>query len=99
MGVAYDGTWTGMCRGLGRVGGTLTVDITEEGDVSGAFEGSDSGTFDGTVDAFGAITATGAGNVAGPATFDGQIDMMGDIAGVWDAPSFACSGTWVASPS
>jgi hypothetical protein len=96
--VDYDGTWTGMCEGLGAVGGTLTVSIADDGTVSGAFVGDDSGTFDGTVDGMGAITATGSGMLAGMATFDGQINMAGDIDGTWSAPTFSCSGTWTASP-
>jgi hypothetical protein len=93
---AYGGTWSGDCD-LGPYSisgdGTWSVDIDEDGDITGSYDGDFSGNIVGWVDESGSTQATVTGQELDDCDWTGTVRMNGEASGVIDCPS-DCSGEW-----
>lgn len=86
------GTWTGYTTTGEAVDGTFTVEIDEDGNITGTFSGDYEGTIEGEVDNYGNLNAVGAAIIGGQNiqfTWQGTVTLYGTI--------LAASGTWSGS--
>jgi len=89
------GTWSGGCPN-GAVQGTFSVQIQSDRTVTGGFDGSATGTIDGTVSTNGTFDAS-ANGTAGSCTWSGSLNLAGGVvngSGSWSCSSAGCSGTY-----
>ena len=97
---AGSGTWAGGCPS-GSVSGTFTMEIDNDGNVTGTYAGSASGTIVGTVTPSGVFDASASGT-AGPCSWSGNISGFGSTltgSGSWSCGSVGCSGGYALVPS
>ena len=88
------GEWQGGCSS-GPVNGTFTIEIDNEGHVTGGYGGSASGSIQGTVNASGNFDASASGT-AGECTWSGTVSGFGSSltgSGSWTCGA-GCSGSW-----
>lgn len=87
------GTWTGACPG-GGVNGEFTIQILDNGDVTGGYGGSGSGEITGHVSGNGILDASASGT-AGDCHWQGAVNLNNGIvntAGTWSCATAGCSG-------
>lgn len=94
------GTWSGGCPG-GPVSGDFTIQILDNGDVTGGFGGSASGDIIGHVNGSGTLDAS-ANGTAGGCNWQGTVRLDNGIvstSGSWGCPESSCSGEFSGSGS
>jgi hypothetical protein len=92
---SLQGSWSGACDSEG-VGGGFSITIDANGNVTGSYYGSDSGSIVGTVDVGGNFSASG---VAGGYVWLGTFSLVNNSlngSGTWSGSegSINCSGAW-----
>ncbi|MDD5339608.1 MAG: hypothetical protein PHG35_09455 [Dehalococcoidales bacterium] len=86
------GTWTGYTTTGEAVDGTFTVEIDEDGNITGTFSGDYEGTIEGEVDNYGNLNAVGAAIMGGQNIqfiWQGTVTLYGS--------TIAAGGTWSGS--
>lgn len=93
---AGGGVWTGDCTS-GAVSGTFSIEIDNQGRVTGGYGGSASGSIEGVVNGSGTFNAS-ANGTAGPCSWSGTVSGVGNNgltgSGTWSCGGAGCSGTW-----
>jgi hypothetical protein len=93
-----EGTWSGGCPN-GGVNGTFTIQILDNGDVTGGYGGSGSGDIAGHVNGDGTFNAA-ANGTAGNCNWNGNVNLNDGIvsaSGSWSCGGTGCSGEFSGS--